>query len=212
MHHRIAGRRARALRALALATLGLAGLATGRAEVPASGATYDASQPRIERVAIYVFLDMRPEYLPDAFRRTLEARLAKEFTRSGVATRQVWLGDTQAGKDLVANMAARTAANLTAIPMREALVENIDKDREFRPDHWLFVYPTRTTRSGQMTERWEFKNTTTGYIDWSIYSTSEGMTRDMDPAQAEKAAVEFADSMVAELRRCKVIAEPARDK
>lgn len=203
----------RALRAIAVA--GLASVAACEAQVLSPGAPYDERQPRVERVSTYVFVDMQPRFMPAAFRRAFEARLAKEFARSGVASQQLWFADTQAGRDLIADPKAYTAVHLTTIPIGKTARENMAKDRAFRPSHWLLIYPTESEPSGEgavMTVRWEFKNSKTGYIDWSVFSVAHALWATMDPAVAEQAANDFVDGMVAEMRRCKVIGEPADAK
>ena len=205
---RLAGRR-RILRAAALAAAAALGAAACGAQVLSPGATYD-SKSRIERVSAYVFIDMRPQFMPEAFQRKFKERLAQELTRSGVRSQQVWFSDTDAGRDLIADPAKYTAARLTSIPIGKTVRENAAKDRALDPTHWLFIYPTESSPSGDgavLTVRWEFKDTHTGYIDWSVFSLTHALWRTMEPADAEKAASDYVDGMVAELRRCKVIAD-----
>ncbi len=199
----------RCLRAVVVVAAAWLGAASCGAQVLSPGAPYDAKS-RVERVSAYVFLDMRPEFMPDGFRRKFKEKLSQELSRSGVPNQELWFADTDAGRDLIANPAAYTAARMTEIPIGKTMRENVAKDREFRPTHWLFIYPSESSPSRDgavLTVRWEFKDTRTGYIDWSIFSVTHALWRTMDPADAEQAAADYVDGMVAELRRCKVIAD-----
>lgn len=198
------------LRAGVLALAGALAAGAAGAQVLSPGATYDSPTP-ITKVSAYVFMDMRPELMPEAFRRTFRERLAKELARSGVPSQQVWFSDTEAGRDLIANPKAYTAARLTTIPIGKTVRENVAAERAFQASHWLLVYPTETSPSTQgavQTVRWEFKDTHTGYISWAVYGVTHTLWNTMDEAKATQAANDFVDGMVAEMRRCKVIGDP----
>jgi hypothetical protein len=200
------------LSALVIVAAGLLGTAGCHAQVASPGAAYDGHSP-VSRVYTYVFIDIRPDYMPEAFERRFKESLLQELTRSGIPNQQLWFSDTQAGRDLLADPKASTAANLISIPLGNTVRENIQQDMAFKASHRLFIYPTETHRSREgasFTVRWEFRDTQTGDVDWALYTTTHSLWRSMDPGKAEIAATDYVAAIVAEMRRCKVIPDVPR--
>ncbi len=59
--------------------------------VLSAGSPYTGA--RVERLYVYVFVDVRPELIEAAFHESAKAALARGLARSGVAAEQYWLFD-----------------------------------------------------------------------------------------------------------------------
>jgi len=162
----------------------------------------------VARVYVYIFMDMRPEYMPDAFRRVASAKLAEALHSSGIPNEQLWFSDTAEGKMLQADIKSHTLTNTTFVSVGATIRENFQRDRAFAPTHRLIVFPHETMKAANgavFNVKWDVIDTSTGNFEWSVYTQTPALSRSMDPAQAEAAAASFVAAIIQEMQERNVI-------
>ena len=190
---------------LLLAVAGCAGTPSTR--VLSHGPVYYGERP-VARVYVYFFIDMRPEYMPEAFRRVAGAKLAEALTSSGIPNEQLWFSDTGEGSVLESDFKNHTLTNTTFVSVGATINENAERDHALAPTHRLIVFPREalTTGAGALFNvKWDVIDASSGNFEWSVYTQTPVLSRNMDPAQAEAAAAGFVEAIIQEMRERKVI-------
>lgn len=197
------------LSAVALALLCLAGCATST-KVISPGPVY-YGETEVTKVAVYLFIDMRPEYLPEAFKRVVTAKLEEALQQSGIRSEQVWFADTAQGRILLSDVKSRTFYNATSVSVGATIRDNSQQELRLRPSHRIIVFPSETLKSGNgavLNVKWDVTDARTGNVEWSVYTRTPVLSSAMDPKSAEAAGVGFVNAIVEEMRARQVIRRP----
>jgi hypothetical protein len=184
----------------------VAGCATST-RVLSHGPTYYGDRP-VTKLYVYFFIDMRPEYMPEAFQRVASAKLSEALQNSGIPNEQLWFSETAEGRILQSDIKRHTLTDTTFVSVGATVRENSERDRALTPSHRLIVFPRETLKSGNgavFNVKWDVIDTHSGHLEWSVYTQTSALSRAMDPAQAEAAAKGFVDAIVQEMRDRNVI-------
>lgn len=209
MNRRFAGTRVAVSLVVTSILFSMAGCAA-IARVLSHGPTYYGDHP-IAKLYVYFFIDMRPEYMPEAFQRVASAKLAEALRSSGIPNEQLWFSETAEGKILQSNIKSHTLADTTFVSVGATIRENAENDRALTPSHRLIVFPRETLRASSgavFNVKRDVIDTTTGNVEWSVFTQTPALSRTMDPAQAEAAAIGFVDTIIKEMRERNVIPRP----
>ena len=195
---------------LALILLGISTVFSGCAtpsRVVSPGPTY-AGASSVERLMIYVFIDARPEYIHPAFRRTVEENLAGAFGKASVPSQQRWFLDTSEGQRLRQDLKNRTLGNTTFVSIGRTIHENLDAESSFKPSHRLVVFPKDTYKSGSgaiLDIKWDIVDASSGNVEWSVYTRTPVLSKDMKDDEAAAAARGLADTIIEEMKARSVL-------
>jgi hypothetical protein len=202
--------------AIAVATSGCATAASGgssgaaTAKVLSPGPTYAGGRP-VARLYAYIYLDMRTDFVPEAFRRAANNKLADAFHKSGVANEQLWFSDTAQAAQMRADPKRHAMGDMTMVSIGKTVEENAQRNSAFAPTHYLIAFPQHTWRSGKsasMEVKWDVIDSRNGYVEWSVYTKTPLLSASMDTASAEAAATALVDAIVDEMRAKNVIPRP----
>jgi hypothetical protein len=185
---------------------------TGCASPPSSrilspGPQYYGERP-VERLSVYVFADMRPEYMPAAFRTTVETGLNTALDQSGIPHTQLRFLDSASGQRLLNDLKSSTLGNTTFVSIGKTINENRSAEEALLPTHRLVVFPKDTFRSGPgaiMDLKWDITDVRTGHLEWSVFTRTPVLFKDMDPAVAQSAGETLVQAIRTELKARAVI-------
>jgi hypothetical protein len=166
---------------------------------------------QVTKLYVYFFIDMRPEYMPEAFQRVASAKLAEALQGSGIPNEQLWFSETAEGKILQSDIKSHTLTDTTFVSVGATIRENAERDRALSPSHRLIVFPRETLKAGNgavFNVKWDIIDTITGNVEWSVFTQTPALSREMDPAQAEAAAIGFVNAIIQEMRERNVIPHP----
>lgn len=175
------------------------------------GPAYYGTRP-VKRLSVYMFIDFRTEYVNQELRNAVADRLGGALLASGVPTQVVWFTETRQGKGLLADVKSHTFSNVTSIPVGRTIAENWPKEREFAATHRLIVFPSNiiaTGQNGTLEVKWDIRDASTDYVEWSVYTQTTRLSAAMSNDQARDAASSLAAAIVGELRARAVIPSPA---
>ncbi len=189
-----------------LVTAVLSGCVT-TSKVISPGPLYSGIEP-VRRLSIYVFLDVRPEYVHPAFRKTVEEGLAATFTNASVPSQQLWSLDTIEGERSQRDTKSRSMGAVTLVSVGKMMQENQAAEQNFAPSHRLVVFPEnfRKTGSGATLDvKWDILNARTGSWEWSVFTRTPVLSRNMKEDDAIFAARGLVDAISTEMRARSVI-------
>lgn len=196
------------LGAIALTTsLLLAACGTTASRVVSPGPMY-AGAAAVERVSVYVFIDIRPEYIHPVFRKTFEENLSTTLSASGIPSRQVWSLDTAVGQRLQDNWKNSTMGSVTSVSVSKTLQENRVADAAFRPTHYVLAFPRDAYKSADgaiLDIKWDVIDAGNGNVEWSVYTRTPVLSRQMSDGEALAAARGLIDTITKELQARNVI-------
>lgn len=185
----------------------LAACGSAPSRIVSPGPPY-AGEKAVQRLSVYVFLDVRPEYLPPEFRRSFEEALAAALQQAGVASRQVWFLDTREGQRLQADWKGSTMGPVTTVAIGRTLQESRAADAAFGPSHYLVVFPRDSYKAGDgviLDVKWDVIDTRNGNVEWSVYTRTPVLSRQMKVQDAEAAARGLVETITAEMKARSVI-------
>lgn len=168
---------------------------------------YTGAMP-IERLSVYVFIDVRPEYVHPSFRKTFEVTLSDVLAEAGIPSRQVWSLETREGQRLQANWKDSTMGPVTTVSVGRTLQENRTADAVFGPSHMLVAFPKDTYKSGEgavLDIKWDIIDAGNGNVEWSVYTRTSVLSRRMKDEEAVDAARGLIDVIAKEMQARSVI-------
>jgi hypothetical protein len=187
------------------------GAPSSSSRVISPGPAYYGTKP-VKRLSIYMFIDFRTEYVNQELRNAVADRLGAALSASGVPNQVVWFTETRQGRGLLAAIKSHTFSNVTSIPVGRTIAENRPSEREFAATHRLIVFPTNTIATGQngtVEMKWDIRDASTDYVEWSVYTQTTRLSAAMADDQARDAASSLAAAIIGELRARAVIPSPA---
>jgi hypothetical protein len=196
------------LRATAfLAGIALAACGTAPSRVISPGPTY-AGEVKVERLSVYVFVDTRPEYMHPEFRRAFEHAMSSALDSAGTPSRQTWFLDTTEGQRLQGDLKNHTLGNVTFVSVGKTIFENRTSDASFRPTHYLVAFPRDAYKSGNgaiLDIKWDILDAKNGNVEWSVYTRTPVLSRQMKPEDAVEAARGLVETITKEMRARSVL-------
>ena len=179
----------------------LAGCATD-SKVISPAPAWSGERP-VDRLSLYVFVDMRPEYMPPAFRTAVETGLNQALEDARIPHTQSWFLDSTAGQRLLADPKSRTLGNTTFVSIGKTIEENRSAESSLVPTHRLIAFPKDTLKSGAgaiLDVRWDIYDVRTGNLEWSVFTRTPVISRDMDPVAAKSAGDSLVRAIITELK------------
>ena len=190
--------------------LALSGCATGpNSQVLSPAPKYVGTS--IDKLYVYSFLDVRPEFINDRFAEKVRQMMQEELKKCAVSTEQVWFGETPQSKLLHANPERYTLASSKLISVEGTIADNRVAEQSFEPSHRLVVFPQSTSGTPNnftFELKWDLIETRTRYVQWSVYTRTSSLSKNMTPERADAAANGFVGSILSEMKGKDVIRCP----
>jgi hypothetical protein len=171
---------------------------------------YAGGRP-VTRLYAYVYLDLRADFVPEAFRRATSNRLAGALDKNSFASEQLWFSDTAQAAQMRADPKRYAIGGTTMVSIGKTVEENARRNSAFAPTHYLIAFPQQTLRSGKgasMEVKWDVIDSRNGYVEWTVYSKTPVLSASMDEAAADAAAAALVESLIEEMRAKNVIPRP----
>lgn len=167
----------------------------------ASSAPHYVGRHPVERLYIYSFLDVRPGYLDESTKAAIQQRFSDELGKSGVSAKQSWFAATRQSERIQADPQGHTLGDTSRVVSVQAAIQEFQSEQAAHcPTHRLVAFPEFTYGSPdsfRMNIKWDLVDTSTGYIEWSVYSTT---TARKSGASAEEMAGAWVNPIITELR------------
>ena len=189
------------------ASLALTACGTAPSRIVSPGPNY-AGATQVERLSVYVFIDVKPEYVHPEFRRTFEETLSAAFLKAGVPSRQVWSLDTTEGQRLQGDWKNSTMGPVTSVSVGKTILENRAADAAFRPSHHLLAFPSNAYKSGEgaiLDIKWDIIDSRNGNVEWSVYTRTPALSRQMKSEDAAEAARGLVETITKEMQARSVL-------
>lgn len=164
----------------------------------------------LSRLYVYSFLDLRGDQLGQTMIAEISRQLATEMDSRGIKIEQHWFKN-----DPIAGELARvqgTERSTERIPVREVIVRNQEKERQFGSDYRLIVFPSYTLSAGAWYHydfRWAIEDARTQRVVWSTTSRGKHMNWVSGDENAAARARVIVQGLIGEMTRSGLLRQPS---